>query len=31
MNKIKFFKIDLIKGDISVNNVLKKLCEKFLE
>lgn len=31
MNKIKFFKIDLIKGDISVNIVLKKLCEKFLE
>lgn len=31
MNKIKFFKIDLIKGDISVNKVLKKLYEKFLE
>lgn len=31
MNKIKLLKIDLTKGDISVNNVSKKLCEKSSE
>lgn len=31
MNKIKLLKIDLTKGDISVNNVPKKLCEKSSE
>lgn len=31
MNKIKLLKIDLTKGDISVNTVSKKLCEKSSE
>lgn len=31
MNKIKLLKIDLTKGDISVNNVSKKLYEKSSE